>query len=113
MILENYLKRLNEKEWDEDDRWKEHFNTDLLKHVISKDSKTGETEINVNRHSIQPVLLNLIKNAGGDYRGRQNTSNTDHGNFAAVDYILKHLPKDWQSKMEKYVKKIAKKHNEE
>ena len=112
-LLENYLKKLNEKEWDEDDRWKKHFNADLLKHLISKNSKTGEPEVNVNRHSIQPVLINLIKNVGGDYKGRKTTSNTDHGDFAAVDYILKHLPKDWEYKMKKYVEKIAKKHNEE
>ena len=57
--------------------------------------------------------MNLLKTSGGDYMGRTTMSNTDHGNFAAVDYILKHLPPDWEYKMRKHVEKIAKKHNEE
>ena len=58
-ILENYLQKLNEKEWDENDTWKSHFDRELLKHVVSKNSKTGETEININRHSIQVSNSNL------------------------------------------------------
>jgi len=112
-LIENYLVYLNEKEWDEDDKWKDHFQTDLLRHVIMKDTKTDEIQINVNRHSIQPVLLNLIKNTGGDYRGRTTTRNSNHGDFSFMSYILKHLPKDWEVEMKKYVEKIAKKHNEE
>jgi len=112
-IIEKYLIALQEKEWDEDDRWKDHFNRDLLNHLILKNDKTGEEELNVNRHSIQPVLMNLIKNTGGDYKGRKTTSNSEYGDFSGVDYILKHLPDGWEDKMKKYVEKIAKKHNEE
>jgi predicted transcriptional regulator len=112
-LLETYLKKLNEKEWDEDDKWKEQFDKDLLRSVISKNSETGEEEINVNRHTIQPALLNLIKNAGGDYKGRTTTRNSKHGDFSGIDYILKKLPSDWEDKLKKYIQKIAKTHNEE
>jgi len=112
-IIKDYLKLLNESEWNETDEWQDHFDRDLLANLISKNSETGEKELNVNRHSIQPVLLNLIKNTGGDYRGRTNMRNSDHGDYAGVDYILKNMPKGWEEKVKKYVEKIAKKHNEE
>jgi len=112
-IIDNYLKKLNEKEWDERDKWKEYFDRDLLSHLISKDGESDESEININRHSIQPVLLNLIKNTGGDYRGRSKMRNSDHGDFSGIDYILKNMPKGWEEKLKKYVKKLSKKHNEE
>lgn len=113
ILIENYLTQLQEKEWDEKDIWKAHLDADLLKHLISKNSETGEQELNVNRHSIQPVLMNLIKNTGGDYKGRKTSSNSDHGDFSGVEYILKRLPSDWEDKLRKHVEKIAKKHNEE
>lgn len=111
--VDKYLIMLQEKEWNEEDIWKKHFDQDLLKHLISKDSKDGEVEVNINRHAIQPVLLNLIKNTGGDYMGRTKTRNSSHGDFAAIDYIMNKMPEGWEEKLRKYVERLAKKHNEE
>lgn len=110
--LDKYLKYLNEKEWDEKSKWEELINKDLLRNVITRNDETGEDEININRHTMQPVLMNLIKNVGGDYMGRSTTRNADHGDFAGIEYILNRLPDDWEEKVKQYVMKIAKKHKE-
>jgi len=111
--IDKYLKLLYEKEWDEEDKWKSHLDRDLLRHLISKDGETDEEVLNINRHTIQPVLLNLIKNTGGDYKGRTTTRNSGHGDFALISYVLKNMPDGWEAKVKKYVEKIARKHNEE
>lgn len=112
-IIESYLNFLNEKEWEENPKWEDHISLDLLKHLISQDGKTDIKTLALNRQSIQPTILDLIKNTGGDYMGRETTRNSDHGDYAGIEYILKQMPKNWREKVKKYVEKIAQRHNEE
>ena len=109
-ILEGYLNFLSEKEWDEEAKWEDHISRELLKQLIMQD--TDVETLASQRQSIQPTLLDLIKNTGGDYKGRTTTRNSSHGDYAGIEYILKQMPKDWRDRVKKYVEKIAKKHKE-
>lgn len=109
-MTESYLKYLEEKEWDEDAKWEDHVSRELLKQLIAQ--LEDDDKISLKRQSIQPTLLDLIKNTGGDYMGRETTKNSNHGDFSGIEYILKKMPKDWQEKVKQYVVKIATKHRE-
>lgn len=111
-ILESYLNFLNEKEWGEDSKWEDHINLDMIRHYIKQDGKVKQDYFAVTRQSMQPTLLDLIKNTGGDYKGREKTRNSSHGDYSGIDYILNQMPKNWRDKVKKYVEKIAKRHLE-
>ena len=111
-LIETYLSFLNEKEWDEKAKWEDHINVDDLKSFIKQDGKVTDKDLTYQRQAIQPTLMDLIKNTGGDYKGRTTTRNSNHGDYAGIDYILKQMPKDWVEKVKKYVETIAKKHQE-
>jgi len=112
-FIESYLNFLSEKEWDEDAKWEDHISIDMLKHFISQNGKVNNDQLGNQRQSIQPTLLDLIKNTGGDYKGRSTTRNSNHGDYAGIDYILKQMPPNWKNRVKKYVEKIAKTHNED
>ena len=109
-LVESCLKFLAEKEWDEDPKWEDHISLDMLKQLIMQD--IGVEKPAMQRQSMQPTLLDLIKNTGGDYHGRTKTRNAGHGDFAGIEYILKQMPDDWREKVKQYVETIAKKHKE-
>lgn len=108
--LESYLKTLQEKEWDSTDTWEDHIEIDKLKDILAKKGNIDQEDIDQLRHTIQPMLIKLIKNSGGDYMGRDKTRNSSHGDFSGVEWLMKYLPSDWKEKADKYIEKVARDH---
>jgi len=106
-IIDLYIKYLNEKEYDEEDDRPDLFQVDKFKKLI--DLETDEEEFNDDRQSIQPTLVGLIKNVGGDYKGRDTMANMKRNDYTGLDMLKKHLPKDWKEKLKKHVARYARK----
>jgi hypothetical protein len=109
-IIDKYLNQLQEREWNEDNPWYNHIKLKDIAMLLG--FKGSQAELDMLRHTIQPTLIQLMKNAGGDYRGRETTKNTPSVDFSGMDWVEKHLPADWEDRIRKYIKKIARKHKE-
>lgn len=108
--IDNYLQFLQEKEWNQDQTWEDHIDIFLLRNLLAKKDSIKQDELNQIRHTIQPMLLQIFKTAGGDYMGRETTKNTKSFDFSGMDWLEKYLPKDWEQKARKYIEKVARKH---
>jgi 8-oxo-dGTP pyrophosphatase MutT (NUDIX family) len=98
---------LGERDYNDPDSRPELFKVDRFKDLMKL--KKGEKEFNDDRHSIQPTLFGLIKNYGGDYRGRETGVNSvNRGNYGGMKFIKKYLPDDWEDQLEKYSRSQAK-----
>jgi len=106
-LTESNLSLIFEKEWDEKNKWDRQIQINTLRKLLNLDPDTNEKDLTTLRHSMQPTLLNLIKNTGGDWKGNKAIINAKHGDYSGIKYILKHLPKDWEDKIQKYVRKIS------
>ena len=111
-ILESYLNFIQEKDWDGGDTWEDHIQLNKIRDLLKHHPDIDEKDLDSARHTIQPMLVKLIGTAGGDYRGRITTRNSDTGDFAGTDWLEKNLPKDWRKKAKKYIEKVARKHHE-
>jgi hypothetical protein len=110
--IDNYLEYLQEKEWSGDQGWEDHIDLFLLRNLLAKKDNLDQEELNQIRHTIQPMLIQIFKNAGGDYMGRETTKNSKSFDFSGMDWLEKYLPKDWQEKARKYIEKVARNHND-
>lgn len=109
-ILEKYLNHIQEKAWDYGDSWEDKIDLKDLANLLGM-KDVDQRKLDMLRHTIQPALIQLFKNAGGDYRGREKMRNMDHGDFSGMDWLNKHLPKGWEEKLRKYMERVAKEHN--
>lgn len=108
-IVDRYLTYLHERAWDYDQNWENQIDIKLIRDLIGK-KDIDQEKLNKIRHIIQPMLIQLFINAGGDYRGRETTKNTTSGDFSGMDWLEKQLPKGWEEKAKKYIEKVARKH---
>lgn len=97
-LLDIYLYFLQEKEWDDENDTISN-ELDLIRRAVS--TLGGEEELNKKRHDIQPTLIGLISTAGGDYKGRDNTSNSKRDNRSGFEILKKYLPKNWKEILKK------------
>lgn len=75
-LMEEYINYIQEREWDEDPKNNDSFDTKVFKDALSK--LAGPDPFNSIRHDEDPTLVNIyIKNLLGDYKGRIDTHNTD------------------------------------
>ena len=95
-----------------DETWEDHIKLDKIRDLILLDPNVDEKDFDSERHTIQPMLLQLIKNAGGDYMGRETTRNSSHGDFSGTDWLEKQLPSNWRKLARQYIEKVARKHHE-
>jgi len=109
-VVEIYLKKLQEKEWSSDSHWADHVKLKDIAQLMG--FKGSQGELDMLRHTIQPTLIQIMKNAGGDYRGRETTKNTKSGDYSGMDWVEKHLPSDWEERIRKYIEKVARNHKE-
>ena len=108
-LLEFYLFLLQEKQWEgEDDVGKSDL--DIIRRAIQ--TLGGEEEdLNKKRHDIQPTLMGLISTAGGDYKGRSDSSNSKRDPRSGLDILKKYLPNNWKEILKKH--KISVQHDQE
>jgi 8-oxo-dGTP pyrophosphatase MutT (NUDIX family) len=105
--IEEYLRKLNEREYMDDTERPDLFKVDRFQKLMT--FKKKEDDFNDDRQSVQPTLLGLIKNVGGDYRGRDDMANMKHHDYTGLDMLKKYLPKDWEEKLKKHVSRYARK----
>lgn len=73
-VIDQYLKKLQERQWDEPTDRPEAFNMNMYKQIIGQ--LAGNKEISRIRHAHQPSLYSIyIKNVLGDYKGRPHGLN--------------------------------------
>ena len=106
--LDKHLNRIQEREWSEPSPWSSQIKIGDIAALLN--FKGSQKDLDMLRHVIQPTLIQIMKNSGGDYRGRNTMSNTDHGDFSGVEWVKKHLPSDWEKRIRKYIKQVAKDH---
>lgn len=107
-IIDKYLNQLQEREWSEPSPWKDQIDLKDIADLLGFKGKQGD--LDMLRHAIQPTLIQIMKNAGGDYRGRETTKNSNPADFSGMDWVQKHLPPDWEERIRKYVMNVARKH---
>ena len=104
-LLEIYLYFLQEKEWDGHSDIKSN-DLDIISKLILKIGG-HEKELNDKSHNIQPTLIGLIANTGGDYKGRTTTANTKRDPRSGFDILKKYLPKNWKELLHKASIKVG------
>ena len=102
--------RLSEKEWESEGTWEDHIDMEELEKLIGM-KNIKQKDLDQARHTIQPILIKLMKNAGGDYKGRKDMKNSSSGDFSGMDWLEKQLPKDWKERAKKYIEKVSRKHD--
>jgi hypothetical protein len=106
-IVEEYLSRIDEREYTDDTERPDLFQLDRFKKLMNFDKE--EDDFNDDRQSVQPTLIGLIKNVGGDYRGRDDMANMKRNDYTGLKMLKKYLPKDWNEKLKKHVARYARK----
>lgn len=106
--LDKYLNQIQEREWSEPSPWADQIDIEDIAKLLKL--KGDQVDLDMLRHVIQPTLIQIMKNAGGDYRGRDNMSNSKHGDFSGIEWVKKYLPSDWEKRIRKYIKQVAKDH---
>lgn len=106
--LDKYLNRIQEREWSDPSPWGDQIDIDDIAKLLK--FKGSQSDLDMLRHVIQPTLVQIMKNAGGDYRGRDSMDNTNKADFSGMEWIKKKLPSDWEEKLRKYIKQVAKDH---
>jgi len=104
-LLEIYLYFLQEKEWDGDSDIKSNDLDIIRKLLLTLGGQ--EEELNNKCHNIQPTLMGLIANTGGDYKGRTTAANTKRDPRSGFAILKKYLPKNWKELLHKAPIKIG------
>lgn len=99
--------QLTESAWEYEQSFEDRINLNKLEDLIGM-KNIKEDDLNTIRQTMQPILFQLYKNAGGDYRGRKTFKNSKGGDTSGIDLIKKYLPDNWEDIARKYIKSTMK-----